>query len=377
MKKAILINAFGSSEWIGGLYYRKNIAFELLQNNYIQENYKVIVYCTKKNKALFKNVHNLHVVSAPSESNAIQKLFKGLYILMFNVKYEFPVYREHIYKRVVSINWIPDFQHRYYPELFTPDENQSREEKYSSYSQTIMPMVLSSNVCLTDYSKFYSPHNSSVRVVPFVSYIEDVVLSLEPQKELDILHKYGIQTKYVVVMNQFWQHKNHIVVFEAMIEFFSRDPNNDLLFVFTGRMEDYRNPEYIKKLEELSANPIVSSHIKILGFIDRIEQVALMKNAAFIIQPSLFEGWGTVVEDAKVLDKTILLSDIPVHREQMNEKCILFDPHDPIALAELIYIESNKEHYDDVNKGIEDMYARAREYSKGFERLLKDVEKKQ
>ena len=37
------------------------------------------------------------------------------------------------------------------------------------------------------------------------------------------------------------------------------------------------------------------------------------------MQPSLCEGWGTVLEDAKVLDKAVLLSDIPVHREQKNE----------------------------------------------------------
>ena len=101
-----------------------------------------------------------------------------------------------------------------------------------------------------------------------------------------------------------------------------------------------------------------------------------MKNAKFVIQPSLFEGWGTVVEDAKVLDKTILLSDIPVHQEQKNEKCILFDPHDPVALANLIQQESLKEHHDDIEKGIADMYLRAKEYSEGFEQLLKDLEKR-
>jgi glycosyltransferase involved in cell wall biosynthesis len=108
----------------------------------------------------------------------------------------------------------------------------------------------------------------------------------------------------------------------------------------------------------------------VLGFIDRTEQLVIMKNSEYVIQPSLFEGWGTVVEDAKVLDKTILLSDIPVHREQMNEKCILFDPYDPVELAELIAIETKKEHHDDIKKGLEDMHARAKEYSKGFQRLL-------
>lgn len=38
----------------------------------------------------------------------------------------------------------------------------------------------------------------------------------------------------------------------------------------------------------------------------------------------------------KVLDKVVLLSNIPVHQEQQNKKCVLFDPHDPKQLAETI-----------------------------------------
>lgn len=176
-------------------------------------------------------------------------------------------------------------------------------------------------------------------------------------------------------MNQFWQHKNHIVVLKAMKEYFRNNPDSDLKFVFTGKFEDYRAPKYIEKLKILFEEEEIKKHSVLLGFIDRDMQIAIMKNASYIIQPSLFEGWGTVVEDAKVLDKTILLSDIPVHREQMNEKCILFDPQDPILLAKLIEEENKKKHNSDIKTGITDMYKRAKEYSKGFENLLEDMER--
>lgn len=106
--------------------------------------------------------------------------------------------------------------------------------------------------------------------------------------------------------------------------------------MFTGNLEDYRNPEYINELKAIMETEPVAGSIRLLGFVERTEQLCIMKNAAFIVQPSLCEGWGTVLEDAKVLDKAVLLSDIPVHREQKNEKCTLFDPHDPDALADLI-----------------------------------------
>ena len=62
--------------------------------------------------------------------------------------------------------------------------------------------------------------------------------------------------------------------------------------------------------------------------------ISLMHHAEAIINPSLFEGWSSSVEEAKALDKTILVSDLAVHREQKPEKGIYFDPHDAQDLAD-------------------------------------------
>ena len=103
-----------------------------------------------------------------------------------------------------------------------------------------------------------------------------------------------------------------------------------------------------------------------------------MKNAQFMVQPSLCEGWGTVLEDAKVLDKVVLLSNIPVHQEQQNRKCILFDPHDPGDLAEKIACTAGRaelpahatEFAGDVEQGIANMYREAAEYSRSLARVF-------
>ena len=122
----------------------------------------------------------------------------------------------------------------------------------------------------------------------------------------------------------------------------------------------------------------VCANIKLLGFVERTEQLAIMKNAQFIVQPSLCEGWGTVLEDAKVLNKVVLLSNIPVHQEQQNKKCVLFDPHDPKQLAETIartaerasLPEHEAEYAGDMEQGIANMYREAREYSRALERVF-------
>ena len=65
------------------------------------------------------------------------------------------------------------------------------------------------------------------------------------------------------------------------------------------------------------------------------------------MQPSLFEGWSTVVEDAKCLNKFIFLSDLPVHREQNPANVCFFDPYDEDALTDkLLKVEPTTTQYD-------------------------------
>lgn len=43
---------------------------------------------------------------------------------------------------------------------------------------------------------------------------------------------------------------------------------------------------------------------------------ALLRAANAVLQPSHFEGWSTVLEDARVVGARVIASDFPVHIEQ-------------------------------------------------------------
>ena len=80
----------------------------------------------------------------------------------------------------------------------------------------------------------------------------------------------------------------------------------------------------------------LENEIHFLGFISRHEQLVLMKYAIAIVQPSLFEGWSTVVEDAKALNQTVIVSNIDVHKEQIGDKGYFFDPDNISELANVM-----------------------------------------
>lgn len=372
MKKGFLIYLPADNSWIGGVYYIKNIAYQVSQSKYINQEYNIYLLTNSE----FIDVYhclpdNVKILEKKKNSKWFNKILLLVRLKKLNIKYVFPYRMRHTSWLFKTIEWIPDFQDKYLPELFSDEELLKRKYSVQKKLTNQNGLILSSQDCLKDITKFYTTDTSNIYVMPFVSYIEQEIKSIKPEQEKYILSKFNLfNKKYLCVSNQFWKHKNHLVVLKAIEMYFADNPDSDVIFIFTGNLEDRRNLEYIKQLRPYFDNPQYKGKIINLGFIDRKKQLVVMKNAEFIIQPSLFEGWGTVLEDCKVLDKTVLLSNIPIHKEQKSDKCILFNPQNPLELKKIIEDELNKKHISNLEEGIADMKIRARLYIHGLEKCL-------
>ncbi len=371
MKKAILIFALSRSPWIGGIYYRKNVIHMLLTNKAIMQKYKIIVLTNNQYKDIFSCFENVIDVMTCNDNTGILNaiLLAVRCCMLHRVKYVFPLRPFSFLKLfgITPISWIADFQHCHYPAFFERKEIDTRNFNFSQIAKANTPLVLSSNDALKDFRTFFSRDRGNVFVVHFTSYIEDELLKLKSFNQENILKSYGLTTgNYAVICNQFWKHKNHIVVLEAIKILKKKMPQVKLQFVFTGEPSDRRNPEYMEEVYLLLNDAAVKDSVKVLGFIDRMSQLCIMKNAAFLIQPSLFEGWSTVVEDAKVLNMRMILSDIAVHIEQKNENSILFQKNDPEDLAESI----NKLLATDYNSFPAEATDMSEQYSRVFENIF-------
>jgi hypothetical protein len=93
-----------------------------------------------------------------------------------------------------------------------------------------------------------------------------------------------------------------------------------------------------------------------MGIIPRNEQLLIMKHSQAVLQPSLFEGWSTVIEDAKSLQVPVVASSLLVNIEQLGNDGVFFDPYNPEELAIILlnYPERNLSDifYADYNKRI-------------------------
>lgn len=342
----------------------------LLENKNITSKYKIVVLTNEKYKNVFECFkHQVEILYCRNNVGVVRAVLQAVRCCFKNkVKYVFPLRPFTFLKffNITPISWIADFQHCHYPEFFGEEEIRKRDRTFRQIARAKTPLVLSSQDALNDFHTYYCPNRENVFVVHFTSYIEDEMQKLNRAKEQEILETYGLYNeKYAVVCNQFWKHKNHIVVMEAVKVLMQENPQVNLKVVFTGELSDRRNPEYISEIMALMENEIIKNSVKVLGFVDRVSQLCIMNNAEFLIQPSLFEGWSTVVEDGKALNMQMILSDIAVHQEQMNGNCILFKKDDSEDLAKAINKLLGKNRLD-----TEERIDLSEQYSKVFDEIF-------
>jgi glycosyltransferase involved in cell wall biosynthesis len=232
--------------------------------------------------------------------------------------------------------WIPDLQHRYYPHFFSHAELKRRDVNFARLGHDAQRIVLSSRACLDDFDRFFPGNRDKLRVLNFRT-VSDVAWF--ENARLATLSEYGLPDCYFMIPNQFWVHKNHRVAFEAVK--ILTDRGFEMNVVCTGSTADYRKPDHFGQLMDYAKASGIVSRIRLLGFIPRGVQIQIMRRSMALIQPSLFEGWSTVVEDARTLGKRVFLSDIAVHREQALPGAVLFDPSNAEALADSISSEWN------------------------------------
>lgn len=243
----------------------------------------------------------------------------------FNVRYQTEPIK-------CKLEWLVDFNNRVFPNHYN-DMGETAKESQDSLIASKRPFVLSSCTLLTELKSYYPDFQNKVFVLRFASTlpkIEDAFVE-------SVINEFCVNFKYFISPNQFWEHKNQMVVLEAVRIIKMYRPDLDIKVLFTGSLEVTRGKgKYIESLKEYIEAHDLHNNINFLGVIPRMKQLALMKGALAILQPSLYEGWSTLVEESKALNKPIVLSDIPVHHEQISENGIFFDPTNPDDLAQRI-----------------------------------------
>jgi glycosyltransferase involved in cell wall biosynthesis len=241
-----------------------------------------------------------------------------------------------------EIAWLPDFQHRRLPEMFGWQAWARREVGFRAQIASASVIMLSSESARRDCEELYPSSRGRTQVVSF---------AVEPGEEAfavsvsDVRARYGLSNPYYYIPNQFWRHKNHALIIEALRNL--HDRNIFVSVVASGALTDPRHPRLFQDLVEHARKLGLADHFRFLRFVRRADLYALMRGAIAVVNPSLIEGWSTTVEEAKAIGVPLILSDIAVHREQAGDEATYFDPHSVQNAAAVLGRAAQRTHGHD------------------------------
>ncbi len=296
--------------------YQKTIGYPFIDYILFKQ-YSSNIFIRKAN-GFFRKLFKKDIYKQLKYFNKIDSLYP--YFDM--VDYGFADFKNKIY-------WLVDFNNIAFPSHYS-DEGKYTLQIQKKITASTERVVLSSNSLFNELKQYYPNYKCDIKILRFASSLP----RLEQQDIVKVKEKYNINLPYLMSPNQFWEHKNQALVLDALNIIKQKEPGMKFKVLFSGSLEVNRGKGFYtdflkKKIKEYK----LDNYISLLGVLERKDQLLLMKGSLALLQPSLYEGWSTLVEEAKALNKFIILSDLPVHKEQISENVSFFNACSAMDLA--------------------------------------------
>ncbi len=222
---------------------------------------------------------------------------------------------------------VHDIMHRYEPEIKElHDEYAERERRYSYEAKHAEIVLVDSNLgkkqYVESYKNFRKHLEEHVEVLPFIppTYIyEDE--SVAPAAKLP--------DKYLFYPAQFWTHKNHLRLLQAIKKL--KDEGLRVELVLCG--SEQNNLDNINSAIDQMG---IADQVTILGYVKNSEMRYLYEKARALVYPTLLGPTNIPPLEAFFLGCPVLSSDVYAMKEQLQDAALFFDPRDVDSMADSI-----------------------------------------
>ena len=236
---------------------------------------------------------------------------------------------------------IHDLQHRLQPEF--PEVSGNGEREYREYlfrngARYATLLLADSDIGKEDILASYGSYGVTpdrVKVLPFLpaSYLAVDVSESERQR---IRTTYHLPERYLFYPAQFWPHKNHARIVQAL-GLLKDQRRMKVPVVFCGSCTGEIRQRTFEEVQSLSSKLGLEREIHYLGYVDNEDMSALYAGAVALIMPTFFGPTNIPVLEAWMFGCPVLTSDIRGIREQVADAAVLADPRSVESIAEGIY----------------------------------------
>jgi glycosyltransferase involved in cell wall biosynthesis len=224
----------------------------------------------------------------------------------------------------ITVVW--DLQHRLqpqFPEVSAGLEGLAREDIYRTVLGGASLVIAGTEVGRGEIQRFYGVDDARIRILPhptpgFALEAAGGPASARPAK--------APPDPYLFYPAQFWAHKNHVNLLEAVARL--RGGGLPVQLALSG--SDKGNQAFVRAAAERLK---ISDAVHFLGFVERAELIGLYRHALALAYVTFFGPENLPTLEAFALGCPVIASDVPGAREQLGDAALLVDPRSPEQIA--------------------------------------------
>jgi glycosyltransferase involved in cell wall biosynthesis len=219
---------------------------------------------------------------------------------------------------------IPDIQHEFMPENFGAQMLAWRRRTYRRSARRADIVFTPSQFSKRTICEAYGVEPSKVVVTPHD--VDPEFRAPPPARPSRELVRLELRNPFLYVPANFWPHKNHTKILEALR--LVRDHHPQVCLVFSGALETGadRVAGEVVKLR-------LGNRVRFVGHQPRPVTVELFRNAAAVVFVSRFEGFGRPPLEAFHAGTPVLASRAGSCEEVAGDAALYVDPDSPADIA--------------------------------------------
>lgn len=219
-----------------------------------------------------------------------------------------------------------------FPEVRNFNQFFIREKNISNYLAAAMTVLVDSESLSNSISFRYGIDRSRLLTMPFSP---SPFLDLDKSKsKREVMIKYMLDEGYFFYPAQFWAHKNHIRILEALLILNNNNKQHKMVFVGS----DQGNRSY---LEQFVKSNNLNSQVSFLGFVPAEDMYGLYEGCHAVIMPTYFGPTNLPPLEAWMHKKPLIYSNNFIN--QAKDAAVLIDPDDANDIAKAITKSMDKD----------------------------------
>jgi glycosyltransferase involved in cell wall biosynthesis len=232
---------------------------------------------------------------------------------------------------------IHDLQYRLqpeFPELSSGDEFQRRDHTMRNSVAHATVILVDSEVGKEDVLEVFGTEGAldpaSIFALPFLpaDYLGEPVTPADIER---VRRRYDLPRTFLFYPAQFWPHKNHIRLIQALGSL--RRDGLPVNLVLTGSKPAPLGERTFDEVMATAQRERVEDLVSYLGYIPDDAMAVLYSEAIALVMPTFFGPSNIPVVEAWSLGCPVVTSDIRGVREQAGDAAVLVDPRSEMSIA--------------------------------------------